>query len=195
MKKLFITSIAAVAMLAAAAKSNAQGTVWFNEGTAGACITSNTMTGVTAKIAAGQFNFGLYVGSTAAAAAASTTPVLVITNTGFAGVISGTIFTVQSLSPSTQYFFEVKGWTASYLASSYEAALQTSSPNPLFAGVSQTGTFTTGGGPNSPSVLFGTGTAPNQQVPNLVLTQVPEPSTMVLGGLGVAALAFFRRRK
>jgi hypothetical protein len=45
----------------------------------------------------------------------------------------------------------------------------------------------TGGGPTPTATLTG--------MPAMVLTTTPEPSTIALGGLGAAALLFFRRRK
>jgi len=183
MKKLILTSFAAVAMLAAANNSNAQGTVNFSSSSGGSCITSNTTSGATAKITAGNFAFGLYVGSSAATI--STTPVLTITNSGFAGIISGSTFTVGALSTGSTYFFEVKGWTAA-AGTTYESAL-TSSLTGTAVGVSSIGQFTAGGGSTPAGNLFGT-SGTTVSVP-VLLTPVPEPSTMVLGGLGIAILS------
>jgi len=190
MKKLILTSLTAVAMMAAAVSSNAQGTVNFSSSAGGSCLVSNTTTGATSKIASGTYAFGLYVGATAGTI--SSTPVLQITNSGFAGIISGSTFTVNGgLSTGSTYFFVVKGWTAA-AGSTFESA-QTSLLAGTAVGVSAVGQFTAGGGSTPAGNLFGT--SGTTVATPILLTPVPEPSTMVLGGLGIAALAFFRRRK
>lgn len=195
MKKIILTSVSAVALLAAANYSQAQGVLSFASSGGGTAIVSNTVTTATAKITSGQFAWGLYVGSSAAEVQASTTPVLTFTNTSFAGVISSANFTINALTGGTTYFFEVKGWTAASGASTYENAIKSGFTG-LAAGVSSIGQITplAVGSPN-PNIpgLFGAG-AGQVSTPTM-LTPVPEPTTMVLGGLGIAALAFFRRRK
>jgi len=189
MKKLILTSLTAVALMGAAVSSNAQGTVNFSSSAGGSCLVSNTTTGATSKIASGQYLFGLYLGATAGSI--SSTPAITITNSGFAGVISTSTFVVPGAATGTTYFFVVKGWNLA-AGTTYEAALA-SGLSGLAVGQSAVGQVTPGGGTGLAGNLFGnSGTTVATPV---LLTPVPEPSTMVLGGLGIAALAFFRRRK
>jgi len=127
------------------------------------------------------------------AAPNSTSPVLelVLTNTGFGAGISGNV-TVNALTGGTPYFFQVRGWTPSFGGfASYEEAQQHPADG-VYLGVTPVGTITPAVvGSSSPvPELFGTGPG---QVRTPILVDTPEPSTMLLGGLGVLALAFSRR--
>ena len=191
MKKFILSSTIGVAVVAAALNAGAQGTVSFG----GANVTTNnTTTSVTGKIApASNYTFGLYMGATAAAAQSSTTPAFIITPAGnaFAGTISSTTQTITGHPTGATDFFVIKGWNGG--AASYELALSSGSAS--YAGVSSVGQATTGlGGGSSPAFFLFTGTG-GVGANSLVLTPVPEPSTFVLGGAGLAALAFLRRRK
>jgi hypothetical protein len=65
--------------------------------------------------------------------------------------------------------------------------------NGNFAGLSALGTdYTLEGGAMTPPAAFGTGPG---QISGWTLTPVPEPTTMVFSGLGVAALLFCRRKR
>jgi len=189
MKKFILSSTIGVAVVAAALNAGAQGTVSFG----GANVTTNnTTTSVTGKIApASNYTFGLYLGATATAAQASTTPAFVITPAAnaFAGTISSATQTLTGHAAGESDFFVIKGWNGG--ASSYETAL--SGGTASYAGVSAVGSATLGGG-TSPAFFLFTGTG-GIGAAGLVLTPVPEPSTFVLGGAGLAALAFLRRRK
>jgi hypothetical protein len=87
---------------------------------------------------------------------------------------------------------EFAAWSISTGALDYTSALAattgyvTKGPLQVLTG------YSLGGGAVTPGIIFGSGA---NQLQSLVLTQVPEPSTLALGALGVASLAFFRRRK
>jgi len=188
MKKLLLSSTIGVAVLATALNSGAQGTVTFG---GASVVTSNTVTGATAKIVNNHYEFGLYLGTTLAALQASTSPVLVLPNTGpFAGQISSAIQTIANHPAGEVDFFVIKAWDGGN-TTSLESALAAGTAT--MDGISPVGTATLGS-TAGPFTLFGvtTGSIPAN---SLVLTPVPEPSTLAIGGLGLAALAFFRRRK
>ena len=91
--------------------------------------------------------------------------------------------------------FEVEAWyNPSENIGSYATALAT--PGTY---VGETASFIareSPGPPSPPGVLVGNiGQFTGQWDGNLVLTMVPEPSTVTLSGIGAAALWFFRRRK
>jgi len=91
--------------------------------------------------------------------------------------------------------FEVQGWATTGNYSSYAAAA--AGAGTTFIG--QTASFASPEGNTLPppngvpaAPLSGSGGGWSG---NLILVPVPEPSTIVLGGLGAAALLLFRRRK
>lgn len=197
MKKLILTSLAVGSCLALASNSQAQGTIDFSSSSSPTpCIVSNTISGATSKITSAQYTFALYLSPVAQgtnALSTSLTPAYQATGAGFPGSISGQISIALPTGYTTgsTYLFEIGGWTTTG-GSSYASALA-SGLSGLAIGVSSIGEVTLGGGNILPGNIFGTsgGTVASP----VLLTPVPEPSTMVLGGLGVAALAFFRRRK
>jgi len=115
-----------------------------------------------------------------------------------AGTLPTTAVTLDAASggPSAVEQIEVVGWTGS--AANFGAALTT--PGTMIAwmgslliggGSTYTLSFATGDGVTSTPILTQGAAGFN----GLVLAPIPEPGTMLLGGLGAAALLLFRRRK
>jgi len=194
LKRTFLAASAAVlAFLSSEFKVSAQGTLSFSSADSPVpCITSNVITGTTAKVAVGQFMFGLYVGTTTNAMLLSTTPLILVTNIpGIPGSISGKSLTLNQFAPGTTLVFQVKGWSLFSSESpngvvlTFDQALAYS----MYVGSSQIGATTLGGGATLPGFVFG---STGGRVLSPVLTNSPEPSTVLLGGKGIAALAFMR---
>jgi len=122
-----------------------------------------------------------------------TTPLLTATNSGnavVAGAQGAIAFTVaQSGNP-----FVLPTGNAFNGSAPVEFVFYGITANGKYAGFSSVGTITpaaSGTGAPAPGVF---GSNPGQ-ISSWVLTPVPEPTTLALGGLGAAALLLFRRRK
>jgi hypothetical protein len=123
------------------------------------------------------------------ASSSSLTPIVTLTGAqvfnyggGIFGDASGGTYIVPGVAGSATATLEVEAWTGNF--ASYAAAVTGGAEvgNVIFQNP-------TGGGGvpiATPSDLTG--------MPALILTPSPEPSTIALGGLGAAALMFFRRR-
>lgn len=98
-----------------------QGTVFFSN--SGFPIITNNLQGATGRITAQSYYFGLYLGTSEAAVQNSTTPVLVIMNNSFPGIIGGGSRDLPGFNADTSYYFQVKGWSVAGGSLSYEAAL------------------------------------------------------------------------
>ena len=193
MKTNILTKSAAFVLLASTMQGFSQGTVSFQNGGSGYCVVSNETTGATAKIQSDQYAFSLYVGSSAGEVLASTTPVLTVTNHGFGGIISGATFTVDSMVPGTTYSFDIRAWKIS-AGPTFDFALAAGGP----VGVTPIGTFTAGGGIIPPGHLFGTAFGGIDSPVLIALNEfspIPEPSTSMLSGLSLVAVALARKRR
>jgi len=188
MKKILL----ACGLLLAAVGAYAQGTVAFAN-TSTSLITNST-TGLVIQ-PAGTFRIGLYAGSLGTASN-SLTLVGLATNNALAGRFSGgnpfTLPTQGSLYDGSQTItFQVRAWSFS---SGLDYDTAKTDPNAL-TGVSVVGTVTpnpVGSGSPTP-VLFGTAAGNVQGF--TVVPNVPEPSSIAIGLLGLGAIALFRRRK
>ena len=174
----------------AAASALAQGTVVFESATSTGAITMDSSSG--AYAAAGTYTVALLwaPGSSLNTAQANFTQVATFgpagTSTGY--ITDGAVISVAGLAGGTVGVFEVQGWTGSY--ANYAAALAAGAA----AKEGQTAAFfNSSGNPNPPATPPVNTTGWDG---NLILVgSVPEPGTLALGGLGAAALLFFRRRK
>jgi hypothetical protein len=189
MKKLIVGTLFAGAVTMGAL---AQGTLYLDN-------TANTDTSPTATTGGLVFlnnngvitldNNSFNVTLLGGASAASLTPIVTLTasqvfayGSGLFGDLSGNSYTVPGVAGSGIATLEVEAWTGN--AASYAAALAT--PGSAFGAVTFQNPTGGGGTPiATPTDLTG--------MPALVLN-TPEPSTIALGGLGAAALMFFRRR-
>jgi len=100
--------------------------------------------------------------------------------------VSGNSYAIPGLGANAAGFFEAQWWTGN--ASSFANAGNTAQGGAATDIRGTSGAFSnpTGGPPSVPPGLTG--------MPSVTLLPVPEPSTMVLCGLGLASLLVFRRR-
>lgn len=132
----------------------------------------------------------MYVGAngTSLAALKLTTPAITVTNSGsglasFQGTFAaGNPFTL----PSQAGVFDG--------SAPVEVLFLATTIDGKYAGYTSLGTITpaAAGSGNTAPAIFGPGAG---QINSFLMTPVPEPTTMALGGLGAAALLYFRRRK
>lgn len=184
-----------MALLVSATLSYAQGTLNFANGAAGvnAPVWSYGTTSSTG-IAGNAYFADLFYGAAGINDPQSSALTALGANVAFGtGASQGFFFggtrTVTGFAPGTAITVQVRVWQAA-AGSSYAAALG----NPAgFTG--SVGHF----GYSQPIQLtLGGGTIPNPNMTGLQsfnLQLVPEPSTFVLAGLGIASLLLFRRRK
>jgi len=208
MKKLIVTTLSAVALIAATASSYGQGQIQFQNNTATSAVTYGSGANQGQRIfgAAGTYEYGLYVGASGATDLSAMTLIATSQNLGatastsaLAGLISGGTVTGQGnvgaangfagLVAGNTYSYFVAVWTKADGAS-YAAAIQA---NPLdFAGLSALGSIVPAASPSPVVQAFGSGAG---QLGAFTIQSAPEPTTLVLGGLGAASLLLFRRRK
>jgi len=204
--KKYLSILAVAAVAACATSAFAQGTVVFNNGTGLVNKWTDNANSTLVGVPKGGGFVQLFWAPTGTAYTPWTTSlsgaqfyaanpgwVLSTPPTGFttpgAGKFSGGTFTLQPLGAGGTIDYVVVGWTGS--AANFDAAITGGG----MVGVSSK--FTSGTG-NPTSVPAGTATALSGTFGGMTLapvTQVPEPTTLALAGLGAAALVIFRRRK
>ena len=201
MKKLLITAISGVALVAATVSSYAQGEISFvnsaatafTYGTGGANTPGTKLFG-----AAGTYSFSLYVGAFGDTTLSQMTLATTVNSanaaaaTSFtAGLISGgNVILPAGFGNGTQYADMIVAYTTA--DGSYAASVA----DGHYAGISALGSITPSTSP-IPQVVGSTSGVGFAQIPAFALnvTSVPEPATIALGGLGAAALLLFRRKK
>jgi hypothetical protein len=216
MKKLLITTAATLATVAVFA----QGTVYFSNnaferissGVSGSA--ASTWTAVPAT--AGLFNFGLFYGTGAAQPAALTFlgSVSGVNSASSAGIIvntSGSSITALGIPGTTPgqttVWVQVAGWSSSFGTdwAAAQAAAATTAGDYFGSSKVLNAAATAGGlgpttGPGAIIWQTASGTDPTRIAGGFALFSfggavTPEPSTMALAGLGMAAMLIFRRRK
>jgi hypothetical protein len=141
---------------------------------------------------------GLFTGPNGTANISGMTMVGMVTNSAstvplFIGTFNGgNPYTITPSTPNSQIAFAFAAWSISTGALTYDAAKVASTGYTGESAIAQGYTLGGFGSPPSlPGPTFGVGAG---QVNGLMLTPVPEPSTLALGLLGAAAL-LMRRRK
>jgi hypothetical protein len=213
MKKLLITTAATLVTVAAFA----QGTVFFSNGgfqkisSGAAGSAASTWTAVPAT--ANLLNFGLFYGTGATAPATLTFlgSVSGVNSTVTAGVITGltgnpvNALPIPGTTPGqANVWVQIAGWSASFgtdWAAAQAAAATTAGD---YFGDSKVINVAAGLGPTTgPGAAIwqlASGTDPTKIAGGFAVftgggAVTPEPSTMALAGLGMAAMLIFRRRK
>jgi hypothetical protein len=197
MKKILITALSAVAMVAGVSNSFAQGQVTFNNNGSTLIILNNGTT--TAKMygTAGTYDIGLYMGASGTSNLSQMTLVDVVASpnalsTAFnAGQFAGGSPVLTGIAAGTQFSMMAAFWSASS-GSDYLTALASGTG---YVGLSGLGFITPQVSPATIPVVFGTGAGQLGGFTANLAAPSPEPATIALGGLGAAALLMFRRRK
>jgi hypothetical protein len=211
MKKLLVTTAATLMTVAVFA----QGTVYFSnnafEKISTGALGSAASTWAQMPATAGLLNFGLFYGTGATQPAAlsflgvtgynsATKPGLIVN----AADNSITALPVPGTTPGeTDVWVQIAGWTATFGTNwaGAKAAAQTTTGDYWGQSAVVNAAATAGGlgpttGPGAIIWQLPSGTDPTRIAGGFaVFTPVPEPTTITLAGLGVAAMLIFRRRK
>jgi hypothetical protein len=179
------TLLFAVVLLLSLTGAFGQGTLIFNNNASAAynLYTNNPSgTGPGLLSGAGRYRVGLYASTNLSATAGSLELVGLGTNTALAGKFNGgSAFVLPNGYPTSQQIvFQLRAWSLSAGLSYAEL------------GTSPLGMTTPGGGLIQAGALFGTSPG---LLPTGFVLNIPEPSTIALGLLGLGAIALFRRRK
>lgn len=195
------------ALLAVTATSFGQGQINWNN-TSGTLISLNgaSMPANSPVSPATSFYFGLFVAASGTAAPLMTGPgglngisdpnwqfvgAYAVNSTAASGAgrfqNPGT-GTIAGFASGTSVNFIIRGWQSTTGTGDWAAAM----PGLTYLGTSALGSAVLGGGPIPLPSAFGLTAG---QVGGFNVVPIPEPSSMVLAGLGAASLLLFRRRK
>jgi hypothetical protein len=212
MKKLLVTTAATLMTVAVFA----QGTVYFSNGAFNKISSgdqgSASGTWAAMPVTAGLLNFGLFYGTGATQPATlSFAGVSGYNSTVNAGVIVNaaggavTALPIPGTTPGeTDVWIQIAGWTATFGTNwaGAKAAAQTIKGDYWGQSAVVNAAGAAGGlgpttGPGAAIWQTATGTDPNKIAGGFAVftVAVPEPTTITLAGLGVAAMLIFRRRK
>jgi len=205
MKKLILTAICS----AAALSGFAQGTIQFGNtiqspiyvGTSIATAYGATQKATSAALGTGgTIDFALIWGTSAT----SVTTLAGIEKIGTtAGQVAGNVnFPVVGTNPGDKDWFQVVAWDNSY-GDTLAGEAACAAAGGLWGSAGQTSygvlgpalQFQLGPNPSPGTVIFGSSATTGVFHLFALITPVPEPTTLALGGLGAAALLMFRRRK
>jgi hypothetical protein len=164
-----------------------------NSGTAVKIGTPATAAGF-AGAGAGQVTIDIYgaVNGTSVAAAEATTPLFSVLNASSGIATAQGTFNASAAFAATTA--NITGWNGSSALEFIVTGAATVNGTAAYFGSAEATGVLAATGANPPTAIFGTGAG---QISSFVIDppSTPEPSTIALGGLGVAALLAFRRRK
>jgi hypothetical protein len=196
MKKLLTLA----ALVGTAAMSFGQGQISWNN-TAGTLISVNGASMSPSTSPATTYNFGLFIAPDGTAAPTGVNDAnwqfvgaYAVNSTAAAGagrLTNPGTATIAGYGIGTTVAFIIRGWQSTTGAGDWAAAL----PGLTAVGTSALGNALLGGGAIPLPITFGTGAGQVGGFNITPTTIVPEPSSMVLAGLGAASLLLFRRRK
>jgi len=202
MKKILIT----LGLAALVSSSQAQGLLNFvNSAATVITLTSNGVSIGTAPAGANSWRYELFVApaGTATDGAAFVGTGVVATNTTAGRFVAGNSLAIPGTALGGTSAILIRGWSAALGATWAQANLNRGIIEGYFGSSAIAPNFLMGGdgglGFIQPSPVFGgsNGIVPTGVNNGFTLTfvPVPEPSSMVLAGLGAASLLIFRRRK
>jgi len=197
MKKLLTLT----ALVGATTISLAQGTVNF-QNTAATLISAGGV--AMGGSSSNQFNFAVFLAPSSTAASSGLTAALTdpafqsVAGVNANGATPGRLVTRSGLdvggAAGSIVDYVVRGWSANAGATWAEAMASYNNGVPMYIGSSTIGNdLVLGGGAIPSTALFGAG--PNQVTGFNLVQVIPEPTSMVLAGLGAASLLLFRRRE
>jgi hypothetical protein len=188
MKKLLLT----ISLAVVTAMSYGQGTIGFGNTIASkvVVVTSPGTAGVPLPITT-RANFGAFWGTSQDALQLNNGPLGVSSDANAGILVAPATYALAGSPENGTVFLQIKGWDASF-GSDWAAA---KAAGALY-GETDVRSVTLAGplGPGASIWQGASGTNPNKFNP-LVLSIVPEPSTIALAVLGLGSLLLFRRRK
>ena len=209
MKKLLITTAATLVAVAAFA----QGTVTFNNGGLNKISLGETGSASSTWVVmptSGAYTFGLFygIGATQPSSLTFISSTLGANSSTTPGVIASAVDRTSQMTAfpipggaenATDAWVQIKGWSSSFGTDWAAAQVGAATGNGYFGQTTVINALALGASTGPGAALWQTaaGTDPHKFAGGgiTLFTTVPEPTTMALAGLGVAAMLIFRRRK